>query len=62
MCNTNLMANYAEFKMNDAKGQLKIRSNARFFVKGFRTSPLYSFRLGVEMLYCLFIEMSETDK
>jgi len=61
-CNANLMANYMEFKMNDANGQLKTRSEVVFPVKGSRTSTLYSFRLGVKVLNCLFVEMSETDK
>ena len=56
------MANYAKFKMNDANGQLKIRSEAGFSVKGSRTSFLYSSKLGVEVLKCLLVEMSETDK
>ena len=49
-------------KMNNANGQLKIRSEAGFPVKGFKTFPLYSFRLGVDVLNCLLIKMSETDK
>ena len=61
-CNANLMANYAEFKMNDANDQLKTRSEARFSVKGSKTSPLYSSRLEVEVLNCLLVEISETDK
>ena len=56
------MANYAEFKMNDINGELKIRSEARFPMKGSRTSPLYSSRLGIEVFDCLLIEMSEIDK
>ena len=43
----NLMVNNAKFnnyKMNDANGQLKSRSEAGFPMKGFRTSPLYSSR------------------
>ena len=43
-------------------GQLKIRSEAGFPLKGSRTSPLYSSKLGVEVLICLLVEMSETDK
>ena len=48
--------------MNDTNSQLKTRSEAGFSVKGFRTSPLYSSTLGVEVLNCLLIEMSENDK
>ena len=47
---------------NDANGQLKIRSEAGFPVKGSRTSLLYSSKLEVEVLNCFLIEMSETDK
>jgi len=46
---------------NDANGQLKT-SEARFPVKGFRTCLLYSSRLRVDVLNCLFVEMSETNK
>ena len=58
----NLMTNNAKFIINDTNGQLKKRSEAGFSLKGSRTSPLYSYRLGVEVLNCLLIEMSETDK
>jgi len=51
------MENNAEFKMNDAYGQLKIRTEVRFPVKGSKTSPLYSSRLGVEVLNYLLNEM-----
>jgi len=61
-CNTNLMANNVELKMNDANDQLKIRSEIGFLMKGSRTSSLYFCRLGVEVLNCLLVEMSETDK
>ena len=42
---------------NDINGQLKIRSEARFPVKGSRTSPLHSSRLRVEVLNYLLVEM-----
>jgi len=35
------MANNAEFKMNDANGQLKTKSEAGFPLKSSRTSPLF---------------------
>jgi len=60
-CNVNLMANnteFKQFKFNDAHSQLKIISEAGFPVKGSRTSPLYSFRLVVEVLNCLIVETS----
>ena len=56
------MANNVEFKMNDANDQLKTRSEIGFLMKGSRTSSLYFSRLGVEVLNCLLVEMSETDK
>jgi len=56
------MTNNAKFKMNDANGQLKTRSETRFPVKDSITSPLYSSRLGVEVLNCLLAEMRQTDK
>jgi len=56
-CNANLIANYAEFKTNDANGQLKTRCEAGFPVKGSKTYSLYSSRLGVEVLNCLLIEI-----
>ena len=40
-------------KINNAKCQLKSRSEAGFPMKGFRTSHLYSSRHWVEMLNCL---------
>ena len=58
----NLIANNTEFKMNDANGQLKTRSVVGFPVNSSRTSPLYSSKFGFEVLNCLLIEMSETDK
>jgi len=36
--------------LNDANGQVKTRSEAKFSVKGSKTSQLYSSRLGVEVL------------
>ena len=41
------------YKMNDANGQLKSRSEAGFPMKGSRTSPLYFSRQWVEVLNCL---------
>ena len=48
--------------MNNPNGQLKTRSEAEFPMKGSKTSPLYSSRFGVELLNCLLVEMSETEK
>ena len=56
------MTNNVECKMSDANSQLKVRSEVRLPMKGSRTSPLYSSRLGVEVLNCLLVEMSEIDK
>ena len=56
------MINNAKLKtvtLNDERW-FKTRSEAKFPVKGSRTSPLYSSRLGVKVLNCLPFEMSET--
>ena len=41
-------------KMNNKNGQLKLRSEAGFLIKGSITTPLYSSRLRVEVLNYLF--------
>ena len=56
------MTNNAKFKMKDANGQLKTRSEVGFPMKNFKTSSLYFSRLGVDVLNCFLVEMSETDK
>ena len=48
--------------MNNANSQLKTRSEIRFPVKGSKPSPLYSSRLGVELLNYLLVEISEINK
>ena len=45
--------------MNDTNGQLKSRSEARFSIKGSRTSLLYSSKQWVEVLNCLLDLESE---
>jgi len=40
----------------------KTKSEAGFPVKGSKTSPLYFSRLGVKVLNCLLVEMTETNK
>ena len=39
--------------MNNVNGQLKLRSEAGFPMKGYKTSHLYSSRQWVEVLNCL---------
>ena len=49
-------------KMNNANDQLKSRSETEFSINDFRTSPLYSSRLRVEVLNCLPNCKRKTDK
>jgi len=43
-CNANQNAEMQQLIMNSANGQFKSRSEARFSIKGSKTSPLYSSR------------------